>query len=120
MRRCVWPIGAECGAKGLGLVARRDLDNADVRALTMQFQACGDAVFAQLSAHPSRFQAGGVQGLLYAVGALVNSGASRAPLRLPKATPRLGARERLVFHWELKRPKGTIRAGQELLADYSW
>ena len=51
-------------------MARRDLDNADVRALTMQFQACGDAVFAQLSAHPSRFQAGGVQGLLYGVGAL--------------------------------------------------
>ena len=45
---------AECGAKGLGLVARRDLDNGDVRALTMQFQACGEAVFAQLSDHPSR------------------------------------------------------------------
>ncbi len=56
---------ADCG---LGLMARRDLDNADVRALTMQFQACSEALFAKLSSHP-RFQAGGVQGLLYGVGA---------------------------------------------------
>lgn len=29
----------DCGAKGLGLVARRDLGAADVRALTMHFQS---------------------------------------------------------------------------------
>ena len=62
---------------------------------------------------------GGVLGLLYGVGALVNSGGVKAPLRLPSARLRIGVRERLVFRWELKRPRGIIRGGQELLADYS-
>jgi hypothetical protein len=91
----------DCGAKGLGLVAHRDLSAVEVRALTLQLQPCSETVFAELSDHPSRFQSGGVLGLLYGVGALVNSGGVKAPLRLPSARPRIGVRERLVFRLEL-------------------
>ncbi len=93
---------AECGGKGLGLVARRDLDNTDVRALTLQFQACSETVFAH---HPSRFQQ-----------AIAGERRAWAFCTAWPTVVVISVLERVNASFFT----GGRRAGRELLADYWW